>query len=121
MRWRFPKKSACVEGQACGRCASRNGVAVWRRTAGCRELLTERRAIRHGKIADGGVSASVGAPTMSVNGWDIETGPVPVLLSVPVTFRLKLPAAVGVPEMVTLLDVVAVAESPAGRPFTASV
>lgn len=64
---------------------------------------------------------SVGAATVSVKGCAIANGPFPVLLSLPVTLRAKLPASVGVPETVTLLAVVPVAERPAGKPLTDSV
>ena len=69
-------------------------------------------------VVAAGESVSVGAATVRVNAWPTVYGPLPELLSVADTFRLKLPACVGVPEIVTELAVVAVIESPAGRLVT---
>ena len=66
-------------------------------------------------VVPAGASASVGPATVSVNGWPTAYGPFPVLLSVADAFSVKLPAWVGVPETVTLLAVVPVIDSPAGR------
>ena len=52
---------------------------------------------------------------MRINACPIVNGPVPVLLSVADAFTLKLPAAVGVPEMVRMLAVVLVTNKPAGK------
>ncbi len=60
----------------------------------------------------------VGAPTVSVKPWPVVNGPVPVLLSVAVATRLKLPAALTVPLTVTLVAVVPPTLRPAGRPVT---
>ncbi len=69
-------------------------------------------------MVEAGASASVGAATASVNAWPTVYGPLPVLLSVAETFRLKLPTWVGMPDTVTVLAVVPVTDRPAGRLLT---
>jgi hypothetical protein len=61
---------------------------------------------------------SVGALTANVKTWPWLNGPLPVLLSVALALRLKLPDAVGVPDTVTLSVVLPVMASPAGNPAT---
>ena len=55
------------------------------------------------------------ASTVRPKAWPTVKGPLPVLLSVAETLRVKLPACVGVPLMVTVLAVVPVMLRPAGR------
>ena len=69
-------------------------------------------------VAPAGASDRPGPATVSVNACPTENGPLPVLLSVADTLRLKLPACVGVPATVTLLAVVPVIDTPAGRLVT---
>ena len=65
-----------------------------------------------------GAIAKVGLDTVSTKGWPTVYGPLPVLLSVADTLRLKVPACVGVPETVTVFAVVPVIDRPAGRLVT---
>ncbi len=66
-------------------------------------------------VVPAGASARVGPATVSVKASPTEYGPLPVELSVADTLRLKLPACVGVPEIVTVFAVVPVIDTPAGR------
>ena len=58
---------------------------------------------------------TVGAPTVSASDVLPLNGPVPVLLSVADSTRLNVPTAVGVPDTVAVVAVVAVTDRPAGR------
>ena len=61
---------------------------------------------------------TVGAPTVSASDAPPLNGPVPGLLSVADSTRLNVPTAVGVPDTVAVVAVVAVTDRPAARYYT---
>jgi hypothetical protein len=70
------------------------------------------------KVVAAGANVRLGPATVRVKASPTANGPLPVLLSVAEALSAKLPAWVGVPEIVTLLAVVPVIDSPAGRLVT---